>query len=218
MSAGLRDHLHALQQQWPLGPLPPLPEDPPKRVWAHQVEPTIPKIAPLPVHFFVVHDASYLSMTHQAGGACAVVNAVTGDYQLHEVDVPVFVDNSYQAEVYVAWAVLCGSGSVLWGQRSRGWTFTDSKSYIQALQANNTHHCPLISFLLERCRSMTALREQPMHLYSHVQGTVLDTVLDAVDKLAGEVARRSAPMSGWLHRMEYPLVCFEVNHKVQREG
>ena len=130
MSAGLRDHLNASQQQWPLGLLPPLPECPPKRIWAHEVKPTIPKIAPLPTHFFVVHDASYLASTYQAGGACAIVNAVTGDYHLHEVDVPIFVDNSYQAEVYTAWAVLSGSGSVLWGQRSRGSTFTDSKSYI----------------------------------------------------------------------------------------
>ena len=120
MSAGLRDHLHASQQQWPLSPLPPLPEDPPKRVWVHEVKPTIPKIAPLPTHFFVVHDASYLPSTYQAGGACAVVYAVTVDYHLHEVNVPFFVDNSYQAKVYIAWAVLCGSGSVLWGQCSRG--------------------------------------------------------------------------------------------------
>ena len=162
----------------------------------------------------MVHDVSYLPSTYQAGGACAVVNAVTGDYRLHKVNVPVFVDNSYQAEVYTAWAVLCGSGSVLWGRRSRGWTFSDSKSYMQALQADNTHHRPLISFLLDQCQSMTDLREQPMHLYSHVQGTVLDTVLDAVEKLAGEVARRSMPVSGWLHGMDYPLACFEVTHKV----
>ena len=57
-----------------------------------------------------------------------------------------------------------------------------------------------------------------MHLYSHLQGTVLDTVLDAVDKLAGEVARRSTPVSGWLHGVDYPLACFEVIHKGRKNG
>ena len=65
---------------------------------------------------------------------------------------------------------------------------------------------------------MTNLWEQPTHLYSHVQGTVLDTVLDAVDKLAGEVARRSTPVSGWLHGANYPLACFEVSHKGRENG
>ena len=94
---------------------PPSLSAPPQRIWAREVKSPIPKIAPLPTHFFVVHDASYLASTYQAGGGCAVVNAMTGDYHLHEVDVPIFVDNSYQAEVYTAWAILCGSGSVLWG-------------------------------------------------------------------------------------------------------
>ena len=68
MSAGLCDYLHAAQQQWPLGLLPPLPEFPPQRIWACEVKPPIPKIAPLPTHFFVVHDASYVASTYQAGG------------------------------------------------------------------------------------------------------------------------------------------------------
>ena len=109
---------------------------------------------------------------------------------MRAVHIPVFCGNSYQAEVYVAWVVLQSrvpSASV-W--RGATWTFSDSQSYISALESKSASNCPFISALLQPRRSMSSQWEVPHHLYSHLQGTFLDEVLEQVDSYAKDVALR----------------------------
>ena len=61
-------------------------------------------MAPLDAVF--IQDASWFPIGRQSRGAVAVLYAATEHYTLHRIPIPIYCDNSYQAELYVAWVVL----------------------------------------------------------------------------------------------------------------
>ena len=67
---------------------------------------------------------------------------------------------------------------------------------------------PLCTALLERCRRLSSQWEVPRHLYSHLQGTFMDAVLERVDSCAKDLARRQQPTLGWIAGLQDPMVCF----------
>ena len=57
----------------------------------------------------------------------------TRHYTLHRIPIPMYCDNSYQAELYVAQVVLQSRAHARWYLRDDRWSLTDSKSHIIAL-------------------------------------------------------------------------------------
>ena len=92
-------------------------------------------------HCAFVTDGSWFP-SHCCGGAFAVVCLDTLTWAVYPVSVPCHLDHSYAVEVYTSW-VLCRvkhalltSGSVAYATArslQEGVSFTDSRSYIQAL-------------------------------------------------------------------------------------
>ena len=64
--------------------------------------------------------------------------------------------------------------------------------------------------LIRDCRRMAAesCAPPPSHLYSHMQGTFLDEILDAVDAAAKRAAKASVHRVGWIRGLQPPSVCF----------
>ena len=127
-----------------------------------------------------------------AGGGLVVADPETGWRQAYTIPIPVHVDGSYQAELYVAWEVLRARGAhrVIWGTRRQQWSFHDNKGYIDAVQSRNPGSSPLSDDLLRARRGLLAGRfDVPQSLYSHRVGTFLDSLLDDADG----VAKRQGP-------------------------
>ena len=103
------------------------------------------------------HDASWYPGHCLSGSALVVLNLVTGIYKLYPVHIPIFCNNSYQAEVYVAWVVLQSCVPSVSAWRAATWTFSDSQSNISALESRNDGSCPFVSALLQRCRNVSPL-------------------------------------------------------------
>ena len=59
----------------------------------------------LPDVVFLQH-ASWFPTGRHSGGVVAVLDVDTGHYTLHRIPIAIFCDNSYEAELYVAWVVL----------------------------------------------------------------------------------------------------------------
>ena len=139
---------------------------------------------------------------------------MTGWHQTYRVPIPVHVDGSYQAELYVAWEVLRARGAhrVVWGTRGPQWSFHDSKGYIDAVQSRNPGSSPLSDDLLRACRGLLAEGFcAPQHLYSHRVGTFLDSLLNEADGEAKKQASRARPKVGWIRGLQAPQVCFTHN-------
>ena len=132
----------------------------------------------------------------------AVLDVHTDHFELHRIPIPIFCDNSYQAELYVAWVVLRARASARWFVRDERWSLTDSNSYITALGSRN------VTSLLVACRSLVKNTAPPQHLYSHLTGTFLDCVMDAVDNLAREVGMSQTPRYGWIPELQVLPVLF----------
>ena len=62
----------------------------------------------------VLQDASWFPTRRHSGGAVAILDVHTGHYTLHRIPIPIFCDNSYQAELYVAWVVLRACACAHW--------------------------------------------------------------------------------------------------------
>ena len=64
--------------------------------------------------------------------------------------------------------------------------------------------------LIRDCRRMAAesCAPPPSHLYSHMRGTFLDDILDAVDAAAKRAAKASVHRVGWIRGLQPPSVCF----------
>ena len=95
------------------------------------------------------------------------------------------------------------------------WTFSNSQSYISAMESGTDGNCPFISALLQCCPSLSSQWEVPHHLYSHLQGTFLAEVLERVDSYKKDVALLEQPALGWIAGMQDPTVCF-VDHSASR--
>ena len=126
----------------------------------------------------------------------------TGDYTLPRIPIPIFYDNAYQAELYVAGAVLRARvGASLYTCDER-WSLTDSSFYITALGSGYDGASPLVASLLTACRALIQHTASPRHLCCHLRGTFLDRLMDAVDCLAGEVGLSRIPPYGWISELE----------------
>ena len=68
----------------------------------------------------------------------------------------------------MTWVVLqsCVPSASAW--RGATWTFSDSQSYISALESRNDGCCPFVSAMLQRCRTLSCQWEVPCHLSSHL--------------------------------------------------
>ena len=76
-----------------------------------------------------IHDASCYPVHYHTASALTVLNLLTTVYHLNPVHVPIFCNNSYQAEVYVAWVVLPSRVPSASAWREDTWTFSHSQSY-----------------------------------------------------------------------------------------
>ena len=154
-------------------------------------------------------------------GDFAVVCLDTLTWVVYPVVVPCHLDHSYAVEVYTSW-VLCrvkhtllASGTVAYATaRSlrEGGSFTDSRSYIQALNSCRPEELGegLIDLLLADCIRLAGQFRSPQHLYSHQQGTFLDSVLDDVDREAkAQALRQPHPVpAGYLASLHVPQPAF----------
>ena len=77
-----------------------------------------------------VHDASWYPGHCRSGGALTVLNLATGVFKLYPIHIPLFCNNCYQAEVYLAWVVLQSRVPSALARLGATWTFSDSQSYI----------------------------------------------------------------------------------------
>ena len=170
-----------------------------------------PSCGPLPLCF--VTDGSWFR-SHCCGGAFAVVCLDTLTWVVYPV--------------YVTWTTLmrwkctlpgyCVRSNTLCLPRVR-WlalrhgSFTDSKSFIQALCSRRLEElgAGLVDLLLADCVRLAGQFPPPQHLYSHQQGTFLDLVLDDVDREAkAQALRQPHPVpASWLPRgIASPATCF----------
>ena len=204
MDAGYASLSDAVHSCWPCRfQSPPLARPPLSQVTS-VICPVLLDIAPPTEPVAHIHAASWYPGHYQSGGALAVLNLPLGVYKLYPVHIPIFCSNSYQ----VAWVVLQSRIPNASAWRGATWTFSDSQSYISAPESRNDGNCPFISALLQRCRSLSSQWEVPRHLYSHLQGTFLDEVLERVDSCAKDVALRQQPASGWIAGLQDPMPCF----------
>ena len=160
-----------------------------------------------------MQDASWYP-NHTAGGGLVVAEPTTGWHQTFRIPIPVHVDGSYQAELYVAWEVLRARGThrVVWGTRGPQWSFHNSKGYIDAVRSRNPGSSPLSEDLLRACRGpLSEGFTAPQHLYSHGVGTFLDSLLDVADGEAKKQPSGARPEVGWILGLQTPQVCFTHN-------
>ena len=140
----------------------------------------------------------------------------TGHYTLHRIPIPIFCDNLYQAELYVTWVVLRAPACARWYTRYERWSLTDSNSYITALGSRNDSTSPLVTSLLAACRALVRHTASPRHLYSHLTGTFLDRLMDAVDCLAREEGLSQIPRYRWIPDFQQlPVLFTHSNRQVQ---
>ena len=121
------------------------------------------------------------------------------------------LDNAYTAELYTAWVALTAKGpsaNPAIGFRSGAWHFADCKGYITAQEGRREPEDSLQGDLIRSCRDMAHGHAPPRHLYSHIAGTWLDTLLDQVDEAAGQAADTCPDAVGWLGPLQQPRVCF----------
>ena len=97
-----------------------------------------------------------------SGGTVAVCDLATGSVSLQEIRIPVSLDNSYHAELFVAWVVLRSNATVCPAAGSTGRSsglnaFSDSQSYISALTkriVDDRDAVGLPEALIRGCRRM----------------------------------------------------------------
>ena len=160
-----------------------------------------------------LQDASWFPTGRHSGGVVAVLDVHTGHCTLHRIPIPILCDNSYQVELYVAWVVLRARACACWYMRDERWSLTDSDSYITALGSRNDSASPLVTSLLTACRALIQNTASSRHLYSHLTGTFLDRVMDAVDCLARGVGPSQIPLYGWIPKLHQLLVLFTHNNR-----
>lgn len=154
--------------------------------------------------------------THHAGGAAVLFDRLTQQSFTVPIPIPIYLDSSYQAELFTAWQVLCAltapSSTLLLPPYRQGLRhFADSKSILTALTAMPTDDSSLSSYLLQQCRDLlhTLGDYQPSHLYSHRDETFLDRLLALADTSANETRRAHPPVAAWSPQLHTPpyLLC-----------
>ena len=163
---------------------------------------------PLTGSWVILHDASLHQSTGHGGGGVVFYNLLTREIKTWHFPIPIAMDNSFQAETYVAWVVLRSTRSgVRWivvvgdYKDPPSLTFCDSLSYISALLGKRKYDLDdLVDSMIQACRALITEREAgvPLHLYSHVAGTLLDELLDIADEKAKLGAEGACPRVGYL--------------------
>ena len=138
-------------------------ELPPKSIpIAHPLTEQIPVITHIPQEPLFMRDGSWYP-DGRRGGCTAIVCAHTYQYTLYPVVIPISLDHSYTIELYVAWILVrirTSLQSTDHGQWFfRGQTYTDSMSYIQALQAENDATTPIVKRLLQACGQILCITQ-----------------------------------------------------------
>ena len=170
----------------------------------------LPDIKFLPKRPFFVTDGSRLS-DGRVGGALAICDYDTMEYTVYPIHCPISLDHSFAIEMYVAWVTLLvrkklGTQDGVWYTKSD--TYTDSKSYITALQSDTEQTVPILRDLLQACKQLSQDYQVPVHIYSHRKGTLLDIILDSVDSCAKETALSQVPSIGWISELQEPQITF----------
>ena len=185
------------------------------------LRPEFPVVGPVPVNVAFVADGSWFPL-HCCGGTFAVVCVDTVTWRVYPVSIPCQLDHSYAVEVYTSWVLyrlkhqLLTSKQVAYATAQclrAGGTFTDSQSFIQALQSPNELGTGLVDLLLADCMSYSGSFPPPNHLYSHLEGTFLDAVLDEVDEVAKTQALwqpRPVPV-GYIEGLQTPRLGFHCD-------
>ena len=170
----------------------------------------LPDIKILPKRPFFVTDGSRLS-DGRVGGALAICDYDTMEYTVYPIHCPISLDHSFAIEMYVAWVTLLvrkklGTQDGVWYTKSD--TYTDSKSYVTALQSDTEQTVPILRDLLQACKQLSQDYQVPVHIYSHRKGTLLDIILDSVDSCAKETALSQVPSIGWISELQEPQITF----------
>ena len=197
MAVPYRSQDEAIRLGWPI-PFCPTSFPVPFSGAISALTPHFPDFSMTPPDVVFLQDASWFPTRRHSGGASAVLDVSTGHYTVHHIPVPIFCDNSYMAELYVAWVVLRSRARARWCCRDERWSLTDSSSYVRALASRNDSTSPLVASLLAACRALVGHTTTPRHLYSHLTGTFIDRVMDAVDCLAREEGPAQIPQYGWI--------------------
>ena len=156
-----------------------------------------------------------LSTSRQVlGGGGAFYNLDTEAISTWHFPIPVAMDNSFQAESYVAWVVLRPTPpGVRWVVVAGDYkdpstlTFCDSLSYMSALLGKRKYEMDdLVDATIQVCRALIVARGVCVrkHLYSHVQGTLLDDLLDVADAAAKKGAADACLKVGYLVGLQFP--------------
>jgi hypothetical protein len=129
--------------------------------------------------------------------------------------IPISTDNSFQAETYVAWVVLSSMvAGVSWVMAMGDYTdrksvtFCDSLSYISALLGKKKYDMDdFVSSMIGACRNLISKFgvSFPKHLYSHIEGTMLDDLLDVADSEAKIGASLASPTVGYFAGLQPPM-------------
>ena len=141
-------------------------------------------------------------------------NLDTGVISTWNFPIPLAMDNSFQAESYVAWVVLRSTPpGVRWVVIAGDYkdpstlSFCDSQAYVSALLGKRKYKMDdLVDATVQACRELIVSLEVcvPQHLYSHVQGTLLDDLLDVADAVAKKGAADACPKVGYLVGLQFP--------------
>ena len=153
MSEGYETLHKAKQMGWPVP------------MWQSELPPTYvptaltyPLMAQLPVIHCIPPEPLFMTggswhPDGRCGGCIAIVCTHTYQYTLYPVAIPISLDQSYAVELYVAWILSRVRTSLQFTDHGqwcfRGQTHTDSRSYIQALQAQNEAATPIVNRLLQ---------------------------------------------------------------------
>ena len=144
----------------------------------------------------------------------AVGDAVTPEYTLYPIQIPIQLHHSFAVEVYVAWILLNiryknAYQDGHWHTRSQ--TYVGSQSYISALKSQFEQTTSILRDLINDCRKLASQFQPPTHLFSHKKGTYLDDVLDTVDGCAKDTAPIQEAQIGWIHPLQkaQPVFTFQ---------
>ena len=129
--------------------------------------------------------------------------------------IPTALDNPYIVQLYTAWVLLKalalhGMLFSLCRQRNSG-IYHECKSYIEAISADISQHCPLVRALLDRCKFLSQGLAKPDHLYSHRKGTFLDEILGMLDEKAKFAANQQRRSLGSIADLQPPQALWRLS-------
>ena len=213
MIAGHLDTGHAHNAGWPRVSSRLIPPDwhSPPIARCHAIPASIPTFSRIPENYGIRHDASWCPNSGRCGGAVALFCPNTLRDRIYPVNIPLRLDNAYTAELYTTWVA-----SSAWGTSTKptftfgssSWHFAHCKGYITAQEGRQQPDNSLQGDLLRARRALANGQPPPLHLYSHITGTRLRSLLDQVDAAAALSAKGYPATVGWLAPHTEPRICY----------